>query len=66
LNWCKERALEYAKEGDTQNAFASFMSDMSKHDETKDHSALKMMPMMLFGGMLSTPEQMSKFIEGFN
>ena len=66
LAWCKQRALEYCDQGDTTQAAASFMSDMGKHPETESHIALGLMAQMLFGGMLSTPSEMRKFIEGFN
>lgn len=42
IDWCKKRALEYVDDGDLTNAYASFMSDMSKHDETANNMALKM------------------------
>ena len=66
LQWCKDRALEYVKEADTQKAFASFSSDMSKHSETANHSALQLGTMLLFGGHLSTSNEMKKWINGFN
>ena len=66
LQWCKDRALEYVKIGDLPNAFASFNSDMSKHPETTGHSALRLGAMLFFGGKLSTPAEMEKWIQGFN
>lgn len=66
LQWCKDRALEYVKQNDLQNAFASFQSDMGKHPETSGHRALEMGTMLLIGGHLSTPQQMSDWITGFN
>lgn len=66
LQWCKDRALEYLDEGDVQNAFVSFMSDMGKHEETTNHMALEMGTMLLLGGHLSTSHEMKKWIEGFN
>ena len=66
LEWCKKRALEYVDKGDNVQAYASFMSDMRKHEETKDHSALDLFTQMIFGGMLSTSMETRKFIEGFN
>ena len=66
LSWCKKRAFEYCDAGNIQEAATSFMSDMSKHDETKDHAALGMMAMMLCSGALSTQMEMRKFIDGFN
>lgn len=66
LQRCKDRALAYVKEGEISNAIASFQSDMSKHDDTRQHSALPLMALLLFDGKLSTPEQVTKFISGFN
>ena len=66
LQWCKDRAMEYVGSGDTSNAIASFTSDMSKHPETANHSALKLMGMMMFSGQLNTPHECEKFILGFN
>lgn len=66
LQWCKDRALEYVDANDTSQAFASFSSDMSKHPETANHSALKLGTMLLMGGHLNTPAEMRKWILGFN
>jgi len=67
LQWCKDRAIEILdSEGDVAQAYASFASDMSKHEETKDHSALELGVMMIFGGQLNTVDRMKSFIEGFN
>jgi hypothetical protein len=35
LEWCKERALAYCREGDLAAAVTSMQSDLSKHDETR-------------------------------
>ena len=67
LQWCKDRALEYVRTGNNQEAFASFASDLGKHDETDDARQLCThlgMPMLMMGH-LNTPDQMTKFIEGF-
>lgn len=66
LQWCKDRALEYCDRGDTKNAFASMVSDLGKHPETAGHAGIMLGTMQLMGGMLSTPVEMRKFIEGFN
>lgn len=66
LEWCKKRAFEYCDRGDIGQAFASFASDMAKHDETKDHIAIGLGMQMLMGGLLRYPHEMRKFIEGFN
>lgn len=66
LAWCKKRALEYVDAGDCNQAFASMASDLSKHPETEKHGAIQLGMMMLMGGHLNRPDQMRKFIEGFN
>ena len=66
LQWCKDRANEYVENGDLPQAFASFQSDMRKHEETNTHSALELGSMLLLGGHLSTVKQMKDWINGFN
>jgi len=66
LQWCKDRANEYVKNGDTKEAFASFQSDMTKHPETDGHMALQLGTMLLLSGNLSTANQMREWINGFN
>jgi hypothetical protein len=66
LQWCKDRALEYVDQGDLPSAWASFASDMGKHEETKDHSAIVLGHQLLLGGHLGTADEMRKFINGFN
>lgn len=66
LQWCKDRALEYVKQGDLGNAYASMASDLQKHDETRDHIGIQLGMAEMMTGHLSTPEAMKKFIEGFN
>lgn len=66
LQWCKDRALEYVNTGDLKNAFASFQSDMTKHEETNDHIALKLGTMLLISGHLSNENQMKEWINGTN
>lgn len=67
LQWCKDRALEILDETeDVGQAYASFGSDMNKHPETQDHSAIQLGVMLLMGGHNRGTEEMRKFIEGFN
>lgn len=66
LKWCKDRALEYVNMGDTQQAFASFSSDMSKHPETANHSALQLGTSLFVAGHLNSKAEMEKWINGFN
>lgn len=66
LQWCKDRAIEYARRGDIQGAYASFCSDMRKHEETESHIALDMGMMLMITGGLSTAQKMIDYINGFN
>lgn len=62
----KDRALEYVAQGDLPSAYASLMSDLSKHPELRDHSGIQLAGMLMLGGHLSTAHQMRTFIEGFH
>ena len=66
LEWCKKRSLEYIDMGDLNNAFASMMSDLRKHKETENHSAIGLGFGLKMNGFLSTQDEMRKFILGFN
>jgi hypothetical protein len=66
LQWCKERANEYVDAGDLPQAYASMVSDLSKHPETEGHSAISLGMMLMVGGHLGTEREMRKFIDGFN
>lgn len=66
LQWAKDRAVKYADAGNPVDAYASFISDMKKHDELATHSALDLMTQMVFSGLLSSPGEMRKFINGFH
>lgn len=66
LEWCKQRAYEYLDAGDVEQAWASFVSDMGKHEKTRGHIALEMGMMMFISGQLGTIAKMTKFIDGFN
>lgn len=66
LNWCKKRALEYLEPGPYYNpgdAIASMLSDLRKHDETRE----LLDPAIVALAMQSeTVDEARKFIEGFN
>lgn len=66
IEWCKSRAKAYIEEGQLQNAFASMASDLQKHPETETHPGIQIGMFMLLSGELSTKEEMTKFIDGFN
>lgn len=66
LQWAKNRALEYVRAGDVNQAFVSMASDLRKHPELETHAGLTLGMMMLMSNHLNTPQEMKKFIEGFN
>ena len=66
LAWCKKRALEYLDKGDVENAIASMMSDMQKHDETKFSSGSILSAMGLTIAITRNPQDTRRYIEGFN
>jgi len=66
LNWCKDRALKYVDMGDLNQAWASMTSDLNKHPETINHSSIELGFVMILAGHLSLPDEMRKFILGFN
>lgn len=63
LEWAKARAAEYQSPSDMMG---SFVSDMRKHDELKDHYAIELMMSLHITGGLSTHDEMKKFINDFN
>ena len=66
LQWCKQRALEYANAGDVHNALAFLLSDLGKHPETEGHAAIQLGMLLTMGGQLNTARQMVEFINGCN
>lgn len=66
LKWCKRRALEYVERDDCSQAVASMLSDLRKHPETENHSAIELMAQLLFAGLLDSTVECRSFIEGFN
>jgi hypothetical protein len=60
LAWAKQRALEELERSGSRDAVASMLSDLSKHPELEDH-----MGRILFL-TARTPDQVRKWIEGFN
>lgn len=65
LQWAKSRAFEYCDAGDWQNGWASFVSDLQKHEELAGHRAIEIGSMQILGGHMKTGEQLRKFIEDF-
>jgi hypothetical protein len=67
MKWSKERALEYADQGDAGNAIASLRSDLGKHPDTEASAGIvdDLMVPLLLNGHLEGGE-LRKFIEGFS
>lgn len=66
IDWCKKRAHEYLDRGDITNAIASMMSDLNKHEETRQ-SAGGILSMLGMQAVVSGDSQAAKrFIDGFN
>lgn len=82
LAWCKQRALAYlapppdlphpgwlvleAKPEQLRDALASFLSDMSKHEGTRDHPALGLGLLELMLPTGHKTQRLKQWIEGFN
>lgn len=66
LAWAKTRAKEYVEAGDLDGALASMASDLMKHPDTADHSALPLQMMLQMGGHLTDAAEVRRWIEGFN
>jgi hypothetical protein len=64
LEWCKQRAREYLREGNMSEAITSMLSDLSKHPETRGAGEKMAMLGMLF--IAQRDERGARdFIEGF-
>ena len=67
IAWCKQRALEYVDRHDLPNAVASMLSDLRKHPETENHIGGTLgAGMLLVPGWIQNPDQVRRWIEGFN
>lgn len=67
LQWCKDRALEYANMDDKQNAIASMISDLGKWDGGAMYDAALLSTMMMDAMMFrEKKEDIINWINGFN
>ena len=64
LQWCKERARAYLDRGDVVEAITSMLSDLGKHEETRD-SIVAMAPLGLLYAKNQDFDGARRFIEGF-
>jgi hypothetical protein len=67
LQWAKDRALEYADQGETGPAISSLMQDLAAHPETAESCdiILELMMPLAMTGEFHRPGELRKFIEGF-
>lgn len=68
LQWCKDRALAYVRDGDLVNAVASMGSDLTKHPETAPLMHGPLGAMCVFAAMQAhqgDKESVERFINGF-
>lgn len=63
LEWCKARAREYLDHNDPRQAVTSMLSDLGKHEETRE-----MVEKLGMVGLMSSSsiQDARRFIEGFN
>ena len=67
LQWCKDRAMEYVKTGDYNQAITSMLSDLTKHPETEKSGTGICAQIGMFEMMKGpTRESATKYIQGFN
>lgn len=64
VEWTKARAIAELDAGSPTLATASVASDLSKHPQTADHSAIELMMMLAMNGHMTTVAEVRDFIEG--
>lgn len=65
LDWCVERAMEYANAGNMPAAWASFISDAKKHDGTAHIPEHLLFGMAMMSGTHDNPRTFEDFISGW-
>lgn len=68
LEWAKKRALEYLDmiPPDPAQGFTSMMSDLSKHEELKDHIGCRLgVGFMMCAGWITNIPEVRRWIVGF-
>jgi hypothetical protein len=64
LEWCKQQARHYLKQGRAADAIASMMSDLGKHPDFKGIEE-KMALLGLFYAAQGNIDDARRFVEGF-
>jgi len=65
MDWCVERAMQYASAGDMSNAWASFIQDVKLHPGTEYIASHELLALTMFGGFEDTPDKFKRFITGW-
>lgn len=66
LEFAKQRALAYLP-ADPRQAFTSMLSDMGKHPELENHAGNRIgVGFMLLRGWIDNPEEVRRWIVGYN
>jgi hypothetical protein len=63
VKWCKTRALEYVDQDDCAGAVTSMVSDLGKHEDTKDTAG--MFAMLGMFEVAKGPAAVRNWIDGF-
>lgn len=58
--------MEYVKANDLTNAVASMGSDLTKHDELKDHAAIPLGMQLLLSSAFDKKKLITQWVQGFN
>ena len=64
LNWAKDRALEYADQGDAARTIGSLRTGLGKHPGTAGHDGILLGALLAMNGHLGTPAEIREFVEG--
>ena len=66
IEWCKQRAREYYRRGEPDNALLSMIRDLDRHPETAGHQAARVA--LILRGMAehsSTQSDVLEFIDNY-
>ena len=63
IDWCKQRAHEYLKNGDPKNALTLMFLDLGRHPETDCHPASAIGRILQMAGRLNSRDDVLRFID---
>lgn len=65
FDWCVKRAEKYLDRGDAKEGFVSFVSDMDKHEGTKNMIIPELAVSCMLFDIPKGPEAVRKWIKGW-